>query len=226
MKKAGIKFAGLWPRAFFALMLSASLAHPHGRLAILLSNDDGFQDPGLKVLVSKLATLGDIIVAAPAVNQSGVAHSTTFKEPIPVESWTDGDIRWHVISAMPATCVRLGLASFLDKPPDIVIAGVNRGENVGIMTFSSGTLACAGEAALHGVPGISINLECGKVMDYDGAADFVADLVRDFSQNRLPANTYLNVNYPAPRGDQIKGALVTRLDMRPPAERSPKDTSR
>jgi 5'-nucleotidase len=67
----------------------------------------------------------------------------TFKEPIRVESWTDGNVRWHAVSAMPGTCVRLALASLMEKAPDIVIAGINRGENVGVVTFSSGTVACA-----------------------------------------------------------------------------------
>lgn len=87
----------------------SGLARPQDRPRVLLSNDDNYQHPGLRALVGKLAPLAEVVVSAPAVNQSGVSHATTFKEPIPVESWTDGSVRWHAISAAPATCVRLAL---------------------------------------------------------------------------------------------------------------------
>jgi 5'-nucleotidase len=188
-------------------------------IRILLSNDDGFQDPGLQALVTKLAPLGELTVAAPSSNQSGVGHGMTFKEPFAVESWTKDNVQWYSIAALPATCVRLALTSLLKRRPDVVVAGINRGENVGIVTFSSGTIACAREAAFYGIPGISVNLQRGKAMDYEAAADFVAALVKDLKDKGLPPRTYLNVNYPAlPRG-QIKGVMVTRQDTRPANER-------
>ena len=225
MKKADISFRLCWWIALFFLSLGSSLALPQDRVRILLSNDDGYRDLGLRVLVTKLAPLGDIVVAAPAVNQSGVGHGMTFREPIAVESWTDGSTQWYSIAAMPGTCVRLALDCLLDKPPDMVISGVNRGENVGVVTFSSGTVACAREAAFKGVPAISINLERGETMDYDAAADFVATMVRDLREKGLAARTYLNVNYPALPRDQVKGVLITRLDNRPPDERYEKIVS-
>lgn len=224
MNKAEIGFPRWW-RALFFLVLCSSVAFSQERIRILLSNDDGFRDPGLKILVAKLAPIAEIVVAAPSVNQSGVGHGMTFKEPIPVESWTDGGVQWYAVSAMPATCVRLALASLMDEPPDVVIAGVNRGENVGVVTFSSGTVACAREAALQGVPGVSVNLERGETMDYDAAADFVVALIRDVKENGLAARTYLNVNYPALPRDKVKGVLVTRLDTRAPDERYQKIVS-
>ena len=219
MKKPETKSRSCWWRILCLLILGSSLALSQDRVRILLSNDDGFQHPGLKALVVKLAPLGEIVVAAPSVNQSGVGHGMTFKEPIAVESWTDGSVRWYAVSAMPGTCVRLALASLLGKAPDVVIAGVNRGENVGVVTFSSGTVACAREAALQGVPAISVNLQHGKTMDYEGAADFVVTMIKDLRQKRLAPGTYLNVNYPALPRDQVKGVLVTRLDSRAPFEK-------
>ena len=201
------------------LFLFSGLAFPQERLRILLSNDDGYQHPGIRALAGKLAPLAEVVVSAPAVNQSGVGHTTTFKEPIPVESWTDGSVRWHAVSAAPATCVRLALETLMEKRPDVVIAGVNSGENVGVVTFSSGTLACARDAAFRGVPAIAVNMERGKFMDYDGAADFVVKMLKDLREKGLPAGTFLNVNYPALPSDRIKGVLITRQDRRAPDER-------
>ncbi len=226
MKKTATGFQ-IWRRVILGLLiLGSSLAFPQERLRILLSNDDGFQDPGLRILIEKLSALGsEIVVAAPAVNQSGVGHGMTFREPIAVESWTNSGVQWFAVSAMPGTCVRLALARLLDKPVDVVIAGINRGENVGVVTFSSGTVACAREAAFQGVIGISVNLERGKIMDYDGAADFVVTLAKGLKELCLPAKTYLNVNYPSLPKDRVKGVLVTRLDTRPPDERYEKIVS-
>jgi 5'-nucleotidase len=208
----------LW-RLFSLLVIGSSLAFGGGPTRILLSNDDGIQDPGLKVLVAKLAPLAELIVAAPSINQSGVGHGMTFKEPFVVESWTSDGVRWYSIAAFPATCVRISLASLLDKQPDVVIAGINRGENVGVVTFSSGTVACAREAAFRKIPGISVNLQRGTVMDYEGAADLVVRLLEDLKENGLSPGTYLNINYPALSRDQVKGVLVTRQDTRAPNER-------
>jgi 5'-nucleotidase len=107
----------------------------------------------------------------------------------------------------------------------VVIAGVKGGENLGVVTFSSGTLACARDAAFRGVPAVAVNMERGRIMDYDGAADFVVKILRDLREKGLPAGTFLNVNYPARPKDQIKGILITRQDIRAPNERYEKIVS-
>jgi len=218
MKEPQVAPARRWRWMLALVAVISSLALPQERLRILLSNDDGYQHPGLRALVDRLAQENEVVVSAPAVNQSGVGHATTFREPIPVESWTDGNIRWHAVSASPATCVRLALEAFLKEPPDVVIAGVNSGENVGLVTYSSGTIACARDAAFRGLPAISVNIERGKVMDYAGAAEFVAGLLQDLRSKGLRAGTYLNINYPALPRDMVKGVLITRQDTRPPHE--------
>ncbi len=225
MKRKEVRGRSFCRLALMFVVLGSSLALPQDRLRILLSNDDGCRDPGLRVLVTKLAPIADIVVSAPSINQSGVGHGMTFREPIAVESWTDGSVQWNSVAALPGTCVRLALDCLMDKPPDLVISGVNRGENVGVVTFSSGTVACAREAAFKGVPAICVNLERGETMDYDGAADFVVSLVQDLREKGIAPQTYLNVNYPALARHEIKGVLVTRLDNRPPDERYEKIVS-
>jgi 5'-nucleotidase len=185
---------------------------------ILISNDDGVKAPGIKALFDRLKELGVVTVAAPSANQSGVGHALTFGGPIVVESWESDGLRWFSISASPATCVRLALTSLLPQIPDIVVSGINKGENAGVIAFSSGTVACAREAAYRGLPALAVSLEEGDQMDYAGAADFTARLILEIREKGLPPGTFFNVNFPGRPSDQIKGVLVTRQDRRPPDE--------
>ena len=211
--------------SFIVYFCSGGVALSQKPYRILISNDDGISHPGTEALVAKLAPLGEITVAAPSKNQSGVGHGSTFPGPIMVESWERNGVKWYSIEALPATCVRLALLSLLSEKPDIVVAGINKGANVGVITFSSGTVACAREAAYWDVPALSVNMQSGKTMEYDAAADFVAALVKEFKEKKLPPGTYLNINIPNLPKNLIKGALVTRQDLRPPDERYEKRTS-
>lgn len=192
---------------------------------ILISNDDGFQAPGIKALFDRLKSLGEVTVAAPAGNQSLVGHGFTFGRPMAVESWETEGTRWFAIAATPATCVRMALTSLLPQLPDVVVSGINKGENAGVVTFSSGTVACAREAAYRDIPAIAVSLEEGAQMDYAAAAEFTARLLLEVRKRGLPRGTYLNVNFPARPSDQIKGVLVTRQDKRPADEHYAKKTS-
>lgn len=191
---------------------------------ILISNDDGYQAPGLQALVDRLKSLGEVTVAAPAANQSLVGHSLTSGRAIPVKSWETEGTRWFAISATPATCVRMALASLLPQLPDVVVSGINKGENTGVVTYSSGTVACAREAAYRGIPAIAVSLEEGPQMDYAAAADFAARLLLEVGKRGLPAGTFLNVNFPARPSDQIQDVIVTRQDKRPADEHYAKKT--
>lgn len=188
-------------------------------LRILITNDDGIKAPGIQALATAFRQSGKVTVAAPSQNWSGTGHGTTFTEPIMLETWESEGTKWHSISAMPATCVRLALTSLLDDKPDFVVSGINRGENFGVITFSSATVACVREAAYHGIPAVAASLQKGKAMDYDSVADFIVRLVQEIKKKQLPPGIYLNVNYPALPRDQIRGVLVTQQDLRVPNER-------
>ena len=215
-------FAGL-----MLLVVSLSQAFSPGQqpFRILISNDDGFQSPGIKALFDRLRSLGEVTVAAPAANQSLVGHGFTFGRPINIESWETEGSRWFAIAATPATCVRMALTSLLPHLPDIVVSGINKGENTGVVTFSSGTVSCAREAAYRDIPAIAVSLEEGDQMDYAAAAEFTARLLLEVRKRGLPPGTYLNVNFPARPMSQIRGVLVTRQDMRPADEHYAKKTS-
>lgn len=184
-------------------------------LRILVSNDDGWEAPGIAALVAALKPLGLVTVVAPAENNSGAGHSMTFNDPIPAREVQKDGITWHIVDARPATCVRLGLKALLPEKPDLVVSGINRGDNLGVVTFYSATCGCAREAAFEGVPAIAVSLEASDAMDYGVAAAFTAALVRELVQRGRLKGTFLNVNVPALPAAAIKGIRLTRQDMNP-----------
>lgn len=188
-------------------------------LLILVSNDDGWDAPGIAALVKALRDLGEVVVAAPARNHSGAGHSMTFDGPISVRRSDEEGVVWYVIDARPATCVRLAVQSLLGRRPGLVVSGINRGANLGTEVYYSGTLGCAREAAVLGIPALAVSLERAEKMDYGAAADFTAFLIREFvRRGSLEPGLLLNINVPARASDEIRGFRLTRLDPRPAVE--------
>ena len=185
-------------------------------LKILVSNDDGIDASGILALAEALLPLGTVTIAAPRDPRSGVSHGVTSDRPIAVLESERQGMTWFSIDALPATCVRLALEKLLPKRPDLVVSGINRGENLGTVTFYSATVAAAREAALLGLPAIAVNLAAGKDMDYSVAAGILADIVRALGKDGIPKGTFLNVNVPALARDEIKGVRITRQDTRAP----------
>jgi len=189
-----------------------------GPLKILVTNDDGVDAPGIAALAQALLPLGTVTVAAPRENRSGVSHGVTSGRPIGVVESERQGMTWFAIDALPATCLRLALEALLPAKPDIVVSGINKGENLGTVTFYSATVAGAREAAFVGIPGIAVHLAAGKGMDYKGAAGIMADIVRALGKDGIPKGTFLNINIPALAPDRVKGVRITRQDMRAPLE--------
>jgi 5'-nucleotidase len=212
-------------RIFFTFWLILLLLFIHNGetfgqpdLKILLANDDGIDSPGIAALFEKLSQIALVTVAAPSKNYSSVGHGITSNDPIMVEETEKKGTKWYSIGALPATCVRLALESLVDEKPDIVVSGINKGENVGVVTYYSGTVACAREAAFKGIPSVAISLEEGKVMDYAAAADFMVGLIQEMKEKKLKPGIYLNVNFPSLPKYKIKGILITKQDTRPSLE--------
>ncbi len=208
---------------FLGLLASFGLgnkldARPQPPPRILLSNDDGIEAPGLAALFEKLSLLGRVTVAAPSKNYSGTSHGVTSNCPIMVAEMDKNGSKWYAIDALPATCVRLALEVLLPEKPDLVVSGINSGENMGVVTFYSATVAAAREASFMGIPAISVNLQRSPTMNYADAADFTADLAREVKDKGLRGGFFLNVNYPALPKDRIKGVLITKQDIQPALE--------
>ncbi len=192
---------------FFICGLSQNLPR------ILLTNDDGIEAPGLLAMHKALSRVGRVTVAAPATNQSAAGHGlTTGPNPIFVTTWKDdGGSVWHSITARPATCLSLALENLLSDRPDIVVSGSNHGANLGLVTYYSGTVGAAREAAFRGIPSIAVSVQTGSPMDFEAAAEFTAHLVENYLKEKLPPRTFLNVNYPARPKDQVKGVKIRSL---------------
>lgn len=187
------------------------------RLRILVANDDGFQAPGLIALVDSLVPIADVVVAAPREQQSGTGHGITYREPISVlQIGNRYSITWYAIDARPATCVRLALHALLDSLPDLVVSGINTGDNIGVSAWLSGTVAAAREGAFAGLPAIAVSVGVGDSRAYAVAAGEIRRLVERLdAEGRLTAPMLLNVNVPFTGGAALRGVKVTRMALDP-----------
>jgi 5'-nucleotidase len=177
---------------------------------ILVTNDDGVRAPGLLALAQALSPLGEITIAAPADNQSGKGHSIVTSDPIFVESVTlAGGLRAFSIAATPATCVKVGVRALMADRPDLVVSGINRGYNLGMVTYVSGTVGAAREAALMGIPAIASSLAVEET-NYAAAADIVRQVAEMVRRNGMDPGVLVNVNVPAGPAATIKGIQITR----------------
>lgn len=187
------------------------------RPRILLANDDGIAAAGLLAAYEELARIGEVTVAAPAENQSGVGHAITYREPIlmkaidPLVKVDGPQGPWYRIEAKPATCVRLALASLLTEKPDLVVSGINRGDNAGLTIYVSGTLGAAREAAFDGIPSIAASLVSSPGMDYRPGAALLGRIAAVVLKRGLPKGTFLSLNFPA---TAIKGVRVVPHSLR------------
>lgn len=188
-------------------------------LDILITNDDGIEDPGIKALAEAFGPLGRVTVAAPVSQRSGASHGVTSDRSIAVKESEQAGQRWIAIDALPATCVRLAIEELLPARPDLVLSGINRGENLGTVTFYSATVAAAREAAFQGLPAIAVNLAAGKDRDNRAAAAVAAAIVKAIGPEGIARGTYLNINVPALPMERLRGIRLTRQDTRAPIDR-------
>ena len=161
---------------------------------ILLTNDDGINATGLKVLAEHLERVGKVSIVAPDRERSAVGHALTLHHPLrAVKLGTD----IFAVDGTPTDCVNLGIHSLISVKPDIVISGINHGANLGDDITYSGTVSAAMEATLMGIPAFAISLSTGTEGDnFISAARFAVKLAGIIMQRGLPVDTFLNVNVP------------------------------
>jgi len=186
-------------------------------MRFLVSNDDGVDAPGIKVLAEGLRGLGQVTVVAPDRDRSGASNSLTLDQPIRV-SKIDEDT-WRV-AGTPTDCVHLALAGMLDFDPDIVVSGINNAANLGDDVIYSGTVAAAMEGRFLGHPAVAVSLVTreGSGRHFASAALAAQRIVERLQTDPLPADTILNVNVPDLPWEEIRGFEVTRLGNRHRAE--------
>lgn len=180
-------------------------------MRILLSNDDGIQSPGLHALVKALKGWGEIWIVAPDREQSAVGHAITLSDPIRLFPWEiEGADHTWAISGFPADCVKLALTELMPARPDLVISGINRGENTGISVIYSGTVSAATEGTINDIPSIAVSLASFTSLRFDGAAKIARQVAELVLERGLPPDTFLNVNVPALPVSDVKGIRVIR----------------
>jgi 5'/3'-nucleotidase len=169
---------------------------------ILLTNDDGIQAEGLKVLAAALEGFATVSVVAPSREQSGAAQSLTLRQPIICHP--AGERQWAV-DGTPADAVIVALHKLLPEPPDLVISGINSGANLGENAYYSGTVGAAREAALHHIPALAISL-CSKKngVKFDAAARVARAAAELILHEGLPDQVLLNINVPEPWEGEVK----------------------
>lgn len=190
-------------------------------MRILISNDDGVYAPGLAVLADTVAEIADITVVAPDRDRSGVSNSLTLNRPLRLNKAPNGFIS---VDGTPTDCVHVAITGYLEYEPDMVIAGINSGANLGDDVLYSGTVAAATEGRFLGFPAIAVSLAGEEQLFYQTAATVVRGLVQQLQRNPLPADTILNINVPDIPYAQLKGFQVTRLGERHRAKPAIKDT--
>jgi len=193
-----------------ALSAGAPSVHAQRPYRILVTNDDGVRAPGILAVAQALQAVGEVTIAAPSENQSGKAHSIVTSDPIFVDQVTlAGGLRAYSIVATPATCVKVAVRALMSERPDLVVSGINRGYNLGMVTYVSGTVGAAREASLLGIPAIASSLAVEET-DYAPAANIVRQIAEQVRQQGLGAGVLLNVNVPAGPATSIKGIQITR----------------
>jgi len=182
---------------------------------ILISNDDGYAAPGLAALADALAGLGDLTVVAPETNHSGASNSLTLNRPLSIRQAHNG---FYCVNGTPSDCVHVALTGLLDVRPDLVVAGINNGANMGEDTLYSGTVAAASEGYLFGIPAMAFSLVQKGWEHLDAAAAIARELVERQIAQPLAAPVLLNVNIPNRARPTVRGVAVTRLGKRHPSE--------
>lgn len=178
-------------------------------MRILITNDDGYQAKGIKVLAEIMKEFGEVTVIAPKTHQSGMsmAVSLGFKQ-IAHKDLGEG---WHYVDATPASCVKFGLNTmFLNNYPDVVVSGINHGSNASNASCYSGTLGAAEEAALNGIPAIGVSLDTlHPDADFSGVATYFGEIFKKLMSD-LPQKygVYYNVNFPDIPAERIKGIRI------------------
>lgn len=187
-------------------------------MRILLTNDDGYHAPGLKVLEAIAAAISDDVwIVAPADEQSGAGHSLTLSRPIRVRKHSD---KRYAVAGTPTDAVMMALAKIMkDTPPDLILSGVNRGANLAEDVTYSGTVSAAMEGALAGVRSIALSQAyaregMGDVVPFEAASNWGERVLRPLLDAPLAPRTLVNINFPALPAADVLGVRVVGQGLR------------
>tara|TARA_B100001123_G_scaffold274936_1_gene305951 strand:- start:480 stop:1277 length:798 start_codon:yes stop_codon:yes gene_type:complete len=178
---------------------------------ILVTNDDGFYANGIYALQQTLTEVGQTVVVAPEAEKSAVGHAITISDPIRISKLErENGFSGYAVAGTPADCVKLGIKVVLERKPDLVVSGINRGSNVGMSVLYSGTVSAATEAVILGVPAIAISLDAWISPDYSYAGKIAKQFVKTALKKGIAPGVALNINVPKTPNGEAAGFRVTR----------------
>jgi 5'-nucleotidase len=199
---------------FLPLTLVSSPSSPAQQepYRILVTNDDGIEAPGIHALASELRKIGEVIVVAPSENQSGSSMSLTGGEIVRIEKHEkNGELFGYGINGMPARAVLFGILELAKgKKIDLVVSGINAGQNVGDAGHFSGTVGAAMTAINFGVPSVAVSLDF-RTNDYTFAAQYTARFVEQLKTKGAPEGIAFSINIPAATPDELQGVVPARM---------------
>ncbi|SIO13498.1 5'/3'-nucleotidase SurE [Fibrobacter sp. UWB11] len=202
--------------------------HDNSKTRVLIANDDGIQSGYMHALACALAPYAEVFVFAPEVEQSGVGHAFTVRRGLALKKRNpvdvaEGHVEFYSMSGTPADCVKFALGHFATHGLstegagpglfDVCFSGVNLGENSGVSSLYSGTVAGAREAALWGVPGIALSLRGTNANMLDVAKSFAVSVVKNRLFEQIPVGTFWNVNFPKATAETFKGFKATKMAL-------------
>ena len=182
---------------------------------LLLSNDDGYQAPGLIALADSLANIANVSVVAPHIDRSAASNSLTLQLPLRAKEVKSN---WYYVDGTPTDCVHLGITGILSNEPDMVVSGINSGPNLGDDVIYSGTVAAAMEGRHLGFPAMAVSINSFEASHYQTAAIVTRDLVKQIIHRPISKDIILNVNVPDVPIEDIRGIQTTRLGNRHKSE--------
>ncbi len=177
---------------------------------ILVTNDDGYDAPGLKKLTSIMREIGDVTVVAPEDPMSGKGHAITVRSPLRLRKLHEEEgLEIWACKGTPVDCVKLGEQVVMRRKPDLLVSGINHGSNAAVNIVYSGTMGAAIESTISGIPSIGFSIcDYRHNADLSGVGKYIRQIALQVLEKGLPERTCLNVNFPAVNGYDIKGVKV------------------
>lgn len=180
-------------------------------MLILVSNDDGVQSPGIRILADALRCMGDVYIIAPDRERSAAGHALTLHKPLRLDNLGNNI---YAVNGTPTDCINLGVNGILRRKPDLVVSGINRGGNMGDDVTYSGTVSAAFEGTLLGIPSFAVSQVADSDYKFETAAGFALQLAQMIKERSLPPGVLLNVNVPNVDAGCIRGIKITRQGKR------------